>query len=474
MVGVCAPLKVSEPFFLLNTHFGDCMKNDNSVVAKDNGLVAQARYRLSVNEQRVILTLISKINPEDTDFQRYTFKIDDLYKLLGLKKESLLVKRRAATKILKSLQGNIIEIVTRHPEHGGEILIMPAWIETPVFDWDKNKVTLRVSEYLKPYLLQLKEKFTSYSLSEVAHFKCAYSFRFLEFCKNHEPRSDYHNLILNDRYVLIKKYDLKDLRLTLGIPAKLYPRFYDFRKRILEPAQKEVNEKSSSYFEFEMLKKGRSITGVKLLIFGAVVFDPAKDEIPPPDLPAPDDQQKALQKRLDKLGVSSTSQNFFLKLYPPQKIENALAVVEEYQQNKKILYPTGLLSKALKEGWMSKSQFLREKEEQIIADKIAAINASKALTKGLEQHQADLEKEFLQKHENHLFEYENQLRRERSEYAAAEDKMSYIISLLPADNCAKLNTEQRDLLKLTLRQKINAGADFDILKHQVFRSLFGF
>ena len=188
------------------------MKNDNSVVAKDNSLVSQARYRLSVNEQRVILTLISKINPKDTSLKRYVFNLSDLYKLLGLKKESLTVKRRLAKKVLKSLQSNIIEIVTRHPQHGGELLIMPAWIETPIFDWDQNQVTLRVSEYLKAYLLQLKEKFTCYPLSEVAHFKCAYSFRFLEFCKNHEPRANYYDLILNNRYVRLKIYNLGKLR----------------------------------------------------------------------------------------------------------------------------------------------------------------------------------------------------------------------------------------------------------------------
>ncbi len=449
------------------------MKNDNSVVAKDNGLVAQARYRLSVNEQRVILTLISKISPEDKNLQRYLFNLPDLYKLLGFKKESSDVKRRAAKKVLKSLQSNIIEIVTRHPEHGGEILIMPAWIETPIFDWDQKTVTLRVSEYLKPYLLQLKEKFTSYSLSEVAHFKCVYSFRFLEFCKNYEPRPDYHNLIIKNRYVLIKKYDLKKLRLTLGISDKLYPRIYDFRKNVLEAAQKEINTKTSVHFEFEMLKEGRFITGVKLLIFGELASPPAKDESPPPSLPEPDDQQKALQKRMTELGISLTSQNFFLKLYQPQKIKNALTVIEQYQRNKKIKYPTGALNTALKEGWMSKSQFLKEKEDQNTADRIAAVNTAKALTKGIDQYQADLEDQFLEEHENRLLAYENQLEQERGEYALVTDKIAYIISTLDADDYEKLNTRQRDELKVALEEKIDAGEGFDELKHLAFRSLFG-
>lgn len=449
------------------------MKNDHSIVAKDNGLVAQARYRLSVNEQRVILTLISKINPQDENLQRYTFQIDDLYKLLGFKKESLLIKRRGAIKILKSLQGNIIEIVTRNSEHGGEMLIMPAWIETPVFDWDKNIVTLRVSEYLKPYLLQLKEKFTCYSLSEVAHFKCVYSFRFLEFCKNYEPRADYHNLIINNRYVLEKIYDLQELRKILGIPDK-HPRISNFRKRVLEAAQKEVNAKTSAYFEFEMLKEGRFIRKIKLLIFGATVSQPANDENSPPALPELEAGEKSLRHRMSRLDISPASQNTFLKFYQPQKIKNALTAIEEYQQNKKIKYPTGALNTALKEGWMSKNQFLQQKEGQETADRVAAIETSKALTAGIEKHQAGLEKQILDGHENQLLEYENRLRQERGEYALVTDKMTYIISTLPVDDYARLNSENQKSLKLILQEKIDAGEDFDEVKHLAIISLLSY
>jgi plasmid replication initiation protein len=439
------------------------MTDQKKLVAKDNAFVAQARYRLSVNEQRVILTLISKINPESDDFERYTFEIVELFKLLGLKRESLLVKQRAIKKVLKSLQRNIIEITKRSAEHGGEILLMPAWIETPVFDWNKGIVSLRVSEHLKPYLLDLKEKFTCYCLSEVAHLKCSYSFRFLEFCKNHEPRPDYYDLILNNRYVVSKIHDLKNLRLVLGIPEKVYPRVSDFRKRVLETSQKEINTKTSSYFEFEMIKKGRFVSGVKLLIFGRTVENQEQSENPAPSLSKPDAGEQALRRRMAKLGVSNYFQDSFLRFYTWGKIKIALEVIDEYQQ--KIKYPTGLLNAALREEWMSNKEFARQLSEQKTADQIEALNESKSLADGLEKHLAQREKELQEQSDLNMLRYEEQLAQECLEYEAVADKTAYIISVLPECDYGKLDAGQRLVLKLALDEQIFGDFDFDRLKH---------
>ena len=56
-----------------------------ALVVKSNKLV-EARQRLSIQEQRLILLLISKIRPEDVNFLWYKFQIMDLAKFLGLEK----------------------------------------------------------------------------------------------------------------------------------------------------------------------------------------------------------------------------------------------------------------------------------------------------------------------------------------------------------------------------------------------------
>ena len=45
-------------------------KKDNYLVSKSNNLI-EARYRLSVQEQRLIAIMVSDIKPDDRDFKKY-------------------------------------------------------------------------------------------------------------------------------------------------------------------------------------------------------------------------------------------------------------------------------------------------------------------------------------------------------------------------------------------------------------------
>jgi len=73
-----------------------------ALVVKSNKLVA-ARQRLSIQEQRLILLLISKIRPEDINFLRYKFQILDLAKFFGLEKSKRIYidVRKAVRKLMK-------------------------------------------------------------------------------------------------------------------------------------------------------------------------------------------------------------------------------------------------------------------------------------------------------------------------------------------------------------------------------------
>ncbi|AVM73387.1 Initiator Replication protein [Magnetospirillum gryphiswaldense MSR-1] len=56
---------------------------EKALVKRHNHLI-EARYRLTLQEQRLLLWLFSEIKPEDTDFKRYRVRIADLAKLIGI------------------------------------------------------------------------------------------------------------------------------------------------------------------------------------------------------------------------------------------------------------------------------------------------------------------------------------------------------------------------------------------------------
>ncbi|MCP4491471.1 MAG: replication initiation protein [Gammaproteobacteria bacterium] len=59
------------------------VKKKNPLVVQSNKLI-EARYSLTVGEQRLILIMVSMIHPDDVDFYDYEISIKDLSQLLDV------------------------------------------------------------------------------------------------------------------------------------------------------------------------------------------------------------------------------------------------------------------------------------------------------------------------------------------------------------------------------------------------------
>lgn len=95
----------------------------------------------------------------------------------------------------------------------------------------------------------INEFFTQYTLSQTAHMNSVYSARLYE-------------LLIQWRKVgktpILK---LEEFREQLGIGINEYLRMHHFKARVLEPAIKEINEKTDITATYEQHKKGRTISG---------------------------------------------------------------------------------------------------------------------------------------------------------------------------------------------------------------------
>ncbi len=58
--------------------------DENNLVTKSNALIT-ASYDLSLEEQRIVITLASLVQPEDEEFKSYRFSIKEFIELLGIK-----------------------------------------------------------------------------------------------------------------------------------------------------------------------------------------------------------------------------------------------------------------------------------------------------------------------------------------------------------------------------------------------------
>lgn len=68
--------------------YNDITEFRDKTVIKANELIQRSRFNLSLQEQKVILYLISQIEYADTDFKLYDFSIVDFCRVCGIETDN--------------------------------------------------------------------------------------------------------------------------------------------------------------------------------------------------------------------------------------------------------------------------------------------------------------------------------------------------------------------------------------------------
>ena len=215
------------------------------LVTKSNYFIMNSSYDLSLEEQKIILTLASMVQPADEEFKPYKFKIADFMQLLGVEDKS---KYTEIPKITKELMKKVFEI------QDGKTLIQTAWLSGAKYEKGSGMVELIFSPYLKPYMLKLNTMFTQYKLANILNMKSKYSPRIYEFLKCNEFKKQ--------GYIDI---EVEDLRKLLRADS-IYPLYADFKRYVIERAQRELKKISDISFDFEEIKTGRKVTSIRFYI----------------------------------------------------------------------------------------------------------------------------------------------------------------------------------------------------------------
>ncbi len=217
-------------------------------VRKANELIQKSRFSLSLQQQKIILYLISKIQPTDTEFHEYKFEIKSFCKACGIDYDS----GALYSEIKEAIKGIADKSLWVKLESGRETLLR--WIQKASIE--NGELTIRLDNDMKPYLLQLQKNYTQYDLIFTLTFKSKYSVRLYELIKSiHYDESQPYS----------RTYSVDELIKLLN--AEKYSNFSDFRKRALDPAINEINSISDKTVSYEIAEKsGKKITHLTLYI----------------------------------------------------------------------------------------------------------------------------------------------------------------------------------------------------------------
>ncbi|MGD7646412.1 replication initiation protein, partial [Ralstonia pseudosolanacearum] len=127
------------------------------------------------------------------------------------------------------------------------------WVQTVEYRESEGMVSLRFGTDMVPYLSQLTEQFTCYALADVAHMDSAHAIRFYE-------------LLCQWRDAGEREVSVEWLREAFQLGDK-YPAIKDFKRWVIEPAVKQVNEHSPLWVKWSQRKTGRRVSHL-LFTFG--------------------------------------------------------------------------------------------------------------------------------------------------------------------------------------------------------------
>jgi hypothetical protein len=190
------------------------------------------------------MVLASMIKQEDDEFKKYLLNIKDFASLLDLKHKDEYTQLQLVTKKLLT-RAFTIKMANATLQIG--------WLSSAKYLDGQGIVELCFDPQLKPFLLQLKDRFTSYRLKNVIQLRSSFSIRIYELLKQYEK--------LGERTFL-----LETLRESLGLEDTQYKLYGDFKRKIILVAQTELSDKTDLSFEFEEIKVSRRVGKIRFII----------------------------------------------------------------------------------------------------------------------------------------------------------------------------------------------------------------
>lgn len=228
--------------------FDFCLEKRN-YVCQANSLVG-GKQALKINSAKIIRAAIMQVVRDDEELKPYTISIAELAELLSVSKSNIY---RDVESIVDDILNNPVYIREETEKN-------VRWIKIPwVTRCEYNSsigIFIKLNDELKPFLLNLKDHYTQYTLDSILVMKSTYSIRLYEIIQS---RVMSKTLPKEGTDIELSVEMLKE---CCGCESKAYNTFSNFRSRVLDIAVKEINEKTLYTLSFNYVKKGKSVTGI--------------------------------------------------------------------------------------------------------------------------------------------------------------------------------------------------------------------
>ena len=365
-------------------------QNADKIVAQHNALV-NARFSFVPLQMRLFLALLSRISLDDTEFKEHVIPVSELvFERHGGSAYQQIDEMCDDITSFK-LYIEILEDGTRKRRRRPKYDYIPLMAKAG-YDGDLGGVVAAFNPLIMPYLLQLRESgnFTLADLDELRKLKSPSSVRIYWLLKEY---SDFGQRTVTP----------KQLRFMLNIAENEYPRFSNFKARVLDRAQLEL-ARTDMPFTYELERQNQLVQRIKFL-FGYDTAPTGPNEIEgrqnielvenskhsqnAENVNEPTADEPAWIQALRLIGVSLRSIRQITKQledkeYPLEYVDFVLSRIGKQHQLGKVKKPAGAVYKALVEKYLLEEYLAEQRAAKAIPSKKAS-NAIKAKLPLLEE-----------------------------------------------------------------------------------------
>lgn len=218
------------------------VKIKNRLVIKQSDKLSFAKYSLSLLEAKFLALVIAQIDKDDDEFKEYAISIKDFSKVTGSKIDY--------SDMLDFSKNFISKTVTIQDDKNKKFTVFNWWHHLRYQD---GILYAQIHDYMRPFLLKFNSHFGKSSLLTIAQFKSKYA-----------PRLYYMICSYKAQYKNSFDIDLEELYDILEASKTQIANYGEFKRKVLQPALKEINEISDINLKvFEQDKKRKKVISLR-------------------------------------------------------------------------------------------------------------------------------------------------------------------------------------------------------------------
>lgn len=222
----------------------------DNTVTKSHAL-SRAYYRLGLVEKRCMEALISKLHPQRGDNIIQEMELS----ALEYSKAYKVTDKTAYRDIANAVQGLMHRVITADRPNGKKGKVEFTLMIKSEYRDDEGKISCAFNPLIIPYLIGLRDKFSSYPLKKTVDFSSSYTWRFYELLVSWaQSKQDTGGIFAG----WITNQSVIDLRNMLGVPDSYT--WGMFQKKVLDVATNELREKAHITVSIKQRKTIRKIT----------------------------------------------------------------------------------------------------------------------------------------------------------------------------------------------------------------------